>query len=661
MVTYLWTPKNRHCTRVTKDKAQYKTGMYHRNFKLADGKKTKRTIKHLMTDYAHILPKLHCPWDDKPKNEVNPGLVFHGLKASDVTLRLRPPPPSHTAHPDLKDAPGEWHGRQHGDVTEIYTYMCRGQRPPSRDYWFGREATDISDHLRIIPPIAPEGEAQEFHGRPKSDVTNFNLFPEMIPETDSRTEATHPLGKCPPGPMADYVPLVRDKDGKLLRPQSLRPKSASKRHDPKNQEPLKPGCGGILSKIVAGTSRSEAKRPVGPAGVMADYFPLPRDEQGKLIPQPRRIFPAKQDWISKDTSPQEPVTERIVRYSNEKLHPLGKVPDGVMADYREVQRPPHKHTTDGLYSPPTNWPEEKKKVGSGQISPSKHCKWSPGPMSHSEAACNTAATLQDARHKLQSDPDLRQSRRDAKVCPVHDGRVPEPNAANVKWPDDGDLKQAPCKSRSPGTSPIPVSERQKVPLSRSANASLQCSGSRRSCDPIKHDPRMARPSSICGSSPRSVEGVRSDPRCECPKEKKAVIYSDWTAVRKTPSYAPSDGGSPKGSCASGGSKKNVIRAKKNKIISPIMTPEHFQAPYFGHTKTYVTDPALSPNLTPPGRRSTRLPGQEKILFRKPPCGLIPKPNINPHLPDGKTSWFGRTRSYVTDPAVSPNLTPPNRG
>ncbi|KAL3681010.1 hypothetical protein R1sor_023966 [Riccia sorocarpa] len=649
MVTYLWTPKRRHCTRITKDKDQYKTGMYHRNFRTADGKIAKRTIKHLMTDYSHILPKLHCPWDDKSKSENSPGLVFHGLKQSDVTLRLRPPPPSHAANPDLKDAPGEWHGRQAQDVTEIYTYMCRGQHPPSRDYWYGREATDISDHLRIIPPIAPEGEAREFHGRPKSDVTDYNIFPEMVPETDSRTEAAHPLGKAPPGPMADYVALVRDKDGKLLHPQPPSPpKSPSKRHDPKNQEPLKPGGGGILSQIVEGTSRSEGKRPLGqvPPGVMVDYLPLKRDEHGKLIPQPRRIFPAKQDWRSKDMSPRDPVAERIDRYSYEKLHPLGKVPGGVMVDYKEVHRPPHKHTTDGLYSPPTTWPEETNKLGSGNKSPCKNGKWSPGPVSQSEAASKTAATLQDARQKLQFDSGVQHSRRDAKVCPVHDGTMHEPNAANVKWPDDGDNKQTPCKSRSLVKLPTPVSERQKVPLSRSANANLQCYGSKKDCDPIKHDPRMAKPSSVCASSPRSVESVQADPRCECPKEKRAVEYSDWTAVKKSPSYAPSRGsdvGSPKGSGTSGGGKKNVIRAKKNKIISPVMTPEHFQAPYFGHTKTYVTDPGLSPNLTPPV------------------CGLIPKPNINPHIPDGKASWFGRTKSYVTDPAVSPNLTPPNRG
>ncbi|BBN00915.1 hypothetical protein MPTK1_2g03070 [Marchantia polymorpha subsp. ruderalis] len=683
MVTYLWTPRPRHCTRITKDRAQYRTGMYHKGFKVADEAKRKKAIRHLVTDYAHILPKLHCPWDDTPKNDVNPALLYHGLRSTSVTQRLNPPVPTHSAHPDLRDAPNEWHGRQAQDVTEMYTFMSRGRKPPSREYYHGREATDISDHLRIIPPIAPEGEAQEFYGRPKSDVTDYNIFPPRIEETFSRSDAARPLGKCPTGAMVDYVPLVRDKNGKLLRPQPVSPpKSPSRRHDP-NPEPMKPGGGGILAQVVAGHSRSEAKRPLGqcPPGVMANYVELQRDADGKVIvPQTSKILDDPPGWRPdgrKARPRMDENEERIMRYSNDRLHPLGKVPEGVMADYQQVDRPPHKHTTDGLWSPPTEWPKEKGGMA----------KWSPGPMSQSQSACNAAETLQGASSLLSG-------LRSAKVCrhrsardlspgaAAAQGLACAPGAANVKWPNDGELERGPC-----GKIKSPCSQRSKSPLSSSANASPTCHGSAKACDPIKHDPRVAKPSSICGGCPKSGDGARPDTACVRPVYIESSPQQGSPSGGKKPPSCASSGrpgsggsgaGSAKGSCASGGSagskasqSANQRKAKKNRVISPLTSPEHYQFPYFGHSKTYVTDPAISPNLTPPGRRSMRLPGQENMPFAgvasghgkgpKSKCGMVRPPNINPHLHDGKTSWFGRTRTFVTDPAVSPNLTPPNRG
>lgn len=139
--------------------------------------------------------------------------------------------------------------------------------------------------------------------------------------------------------------------------------------------------------------------------------------------------------------------------------------------------------------------------------------------------------------------------------------------------------------------------------------------------------------------------------------------------------------------------------------------------YWGRPKSYVTDPSVSPNLTPPGRpfdgvgtkdamswpaksREDQIPlgkavtklqgilnalarSQRKDPPEKPPhkgasgkpppkkrnspgqpvgkCGKpFPPPDLKILVPEFDATYFGRTKSYITDYAVSPNLTPPGR-
>jgi hypothetical protein len=139
--------------------------------------------------------------------------------------------------------------------------------------------------------------------------------------------------------------------------------------------------------------------------------------------------------------------------------------------------------------------------------------------------------------------------------------------------------------------------------------------------------------------------------------------------------------------------------------------------HWGRPKSYVTDPSVSPNLTPPARpmdgvgckgamdwpaksREDQVPlGKSMSKFQSmvraqersqkarkplppPPCPLTPpegkKVRYSPGQPVGKRTkqyvipqlkikipptdnvYWGRTKSYITDYAISPNLTPPGR-
>lgn len=139
--------------------------------------------------------------------------------------------------------------------------------------------------------------------------------------------------------------------------------------------------------------------------------------------------------------------------------------------------------------------------------------------------------------------------------------------------------------------------------------------------------------------------------------------------------------------------------------------------FWGRPKSYVTDPSVSPNLTPPGRpfdgagtrdamtwskksqddqiplgrAVTKLQGILNALARsqrkdpppKAPCRCapgkaplnkqnspgqpvgksgkeFPPPDLKILVPEFDPTYFGRTKSYITDYAVSPNLTPPGR-
>nr|PNR45855.1 hypothetical protein PHYPA_015626 [Physcomitrium patens] len=136
--------------------------------------------------------------------------------------------------------------------------------------------------------------------------------------------------------------------------------------------------------------------------------------------------------------------------------------------------------------------------------------------------------------------------------------------------------------------------------------------------------------------------------------------------------------------------------------------------FWGRTKSYVTDPSCSPNMTPPGRpidgvgtmdamtwpatsKIDQVPlGQSVSKFQsmlnalarsqRKPSQIKPRPNAtggarkrnSPGYPVGKSgkefpppgwsvvapnfdpTYWGKCKSYITDYAVSPTLTPPGR-
>lgn len=700
--------------------------------------------RHLITDYSHRMPKLHCPWDDdskKKRNEISPGLLYHGLHSTDVTERLKIKPPLHFSNPALADKPDEYHGRQAADVTEMYTFASRGKRPPSRDHYYGREATDISEFLRIIPPVAKEGdESQEFFGRPKSDVTDFNLFPLRTIDTNSRTEAARPLGRCPPGPMCDYVPLVRDKHGLLIRPQPQRPPSpvcesgthelpvptilVKRQHQPGSEQQFVPGAGGILAQIVPGVSRSEAKRPVGRGipGVMANYVQLVRDEAGKVLnvpgprhwDSPRQRSPRGTDAAAGDEGEiceHRRMKAEEVPYANrdEKKRPLGKVPVGVMHDYvPNPSRGKHKHTTLGYWAVPMAYPPSPPYSGDhGKPGPASGGKLSPGPMNQREASQKAADTLKGAKKKLRRD------RRRNHNCEMHEPECPfaaeqshvgscisHPAVSSyVKWPKDGDLELGPCKKHggrtgifsvrgSPCSSAAPAASGAASPCGSAlgsgggGGAAGSCRDGASTSDSRPRSPRggLSRTDSLANQSPLRPDTACPRVACQCirvaNKGTGAPAYSYAESIsRLDPKYPKKKPGSA-GSAVTSSSKppSSAKRSSKSRkppkksmaFVTEESSPQHFRVPYFGLAQTYVTNPAVSPNLTPPIRRARdplSQPGQENMPSRNildggEPTRSCSQADVCKHHQDGKTAWFGRSKTYVTDPAVSPNLTPP---
>ncbi|KAL2641486.1 hypothetical protein R1flu_009073 [Riccia fluitans] len=117
-----------------------------------------------------------------------------------------------------------------------------------------------------------------------------------------------------------------------------------------------------------------------------------------------------------------------------------------------------------------------------------------------------------ARHKLRASSSPESLEKGEKTYPVMDDTAPTLCAVNVKWPRNPETEEheSLCK--------VPVCKRSNRPLSRSANASTRCYGSARNCDPIKHDPRIARPSSVCGSCEKTATGSR----LHCSKSKSTT-------------------------------------------------------------------------------------------------------------------------------------------
>ncbi|CAM6097298.1 unnamed protein product [Calypogeia fissa] len=765
--------------------------------------KYKGKRRHLITDYSHIMPKLHCPWDEdaaKKRNEISPGLLYHGLHSTDVTERLQVKPPKHCAHPSIANQPEEYHGRVASNVTEMYTFASRGKRPPSRDQYFGREATDISEFLRIIPPVAKEGdESTEFFGRPKSDVTIYTLFPLRTIDTNSRTEAARPLGRCPPGPMCDYVPLIRDEKGKLMRPQPNRPPSPLctsgthelpvsttlvQRHQPESEQQFVPGAGGILAQIVPGFSRSEAKKPVGRGvpGVMADYVQLVRDETGKMI-----NTPGPRHWLSpRDRSPNggvqgvgiggdgyggyggdggdggsggdgdgprdpdEPLCGDVnhdtchpkkwktesdtneVKYANrdERKRPLGKVPVGVMHDF--VPNPTkgkHKHTTDGYWALPAAYPQSPPySVDPDSKGDTHRGLLSPGPMNAIEASKNAANTLKYVNKKLKKD------RRRNQVCEMHEPRCPfaaeqghvgscitHPTVSSyVKWPKDGDLELGPCKKHGGRTGIFSVrgspcsSAIAAASAANSGAASPCCShggggnsnpnantctadsargscngsiadGSVRSESRPRTSPRVgrghggghSRTESLANQTPLKLDTACPRAACQCIRvaNKGAGPPVDGYAEsisRLDPKYRkkkPGSAGSmvstsskpPMSAANSKGKSKKPPKKKSMAFVTEETSPQHFRVPYFGLAQTDVTNPAVSPNFTPPLRRQAAARNANLLSSQQQenlPTRSCSQADVCKHHQDGTTAWFGRAKTFVTDPAVSPNLTPP---
>lgn len=78
-------------------------------------------------------------------------------------------------------------------------------------------------------------------------------------------------------------------------------------------------------------------------------------------------------------------------------------------------------------------------------------------------------------------------------------------------------------------------------------------------------------------------------------------------------------------------------ATKRKAMSPTLSPKvvagqvldpHHDVPWHGRSKCYVTDPSVSPNLTPPGRPSHRTSAEKAAsLARRPPKVPFDQPNM----------------------------------
>jgi hypothetical protein len=117
------------------------------------------------------------------------------FQASDVTLHLSKPPASHCSL--AEDAPREWFGIKSSDVTKVLQDAGKCPKPPSRDYFFGIQSSDVlqTATLRPRPLNKTDGddEPRQYFGRPKSDITNFKILPKWNEEQNScKTN----LGRC---------------------------------------------------------------------------------------------------------------------------------------------------------------------------------------------------------------------------------------------------------------------------------------------------------------------------------------------------------------------------------------------------------------------------------------------------------------------------------
>ncbi|BBN11945.1 hypothetical protein MPTK1_5g16160 [Marchantia polymorpha subsp. ruderalis] len=189
--------------------------------------------KHKITDFTHSRPRFLFGRRDegccRKSDAKSCSLLYHGLQASDVTSWTRSVPPPHPNHPDVVNAPSPWFGREPCDVTKPSEAASRCPRPPSRDYFYGIEASDVTATTRRVPPAAaaPKDEAErgrEFIGRARTDVTNFNAFMEGIGHYEKP-----PIGKPAIAPDAcrGFGP-----PGRLLRPRLNLPALPASSHPP---------------------------------------------------------------------------------------------------------------------------------------------------------------------------------------------------------------------------------------------------------------------------------------------------------------------------------------------------------------------------------------------------------------------------------------------
>lgn len=76
---------------------------------------------------------------------------YFGRKASSVTKLYHQKPPAHSYHPSVRDTPPGCYNRKASSITDFVEHYSRAKRKSDDIGWFGRTATDVSVHQRIIP------------------------------------------------------------------------------------------------------------------------------------------------------------------------------------------------------------------------------------------------------------------------------------------------------------------------------------------------------------------------------------------------------------------------------------------------------------------------------------------------------------------------------
>lgn len=127
---------------------------------------------------------------------------YFGKQSTDITRRYGKQIPSHSYHPELKNAPSPYHVIPYHDMSDKFRHKLMWTKPskPKEDYYHGRVVTEISSPTKF-PELATETPLMPW---PESSRTIGDL-------RFSRYEYLHPLGKTRPGPMDDFVPVLRDK------------------------------------------------------------------------------------------------------------------------------------------------------------------------------------------------------------------------------------------------------------------------------------------------------------------------------------------------------------------------------------------------------------------------------------------------------------------